>query len=98
MLHEIVSNLPSLYSLKDIHAIYKDEYETYADLYIDLASLGFELAYIDDSQKHYYAKKVEMVARRSGEPSHSNASDGDTSRSSSYKKPKKSYGIDLSGR
>lgn len=96
MLHEIASSLPTLYSLKDIHAIYKDEYDTYAELYHDLDTLGFELAYIDDSQKMYFAKKVEMVARRNVEPSHSKASDG-TSRSSSYK-PKKSYGIELGGR
>ena len=97
MLHEIASSLPTLYSLKDIHAIYKDEYETYAEIYHDLDTLGFELAYIDDSQKMYFAKKVEMVARRNVEPSHSKASD-DNSSLSSYKKPKKSYGIDLSGR
>src|SRR5699024_3387296 len=90
MLHELTSSLPTLYSLKDIHALYKDEYETYAELYHDLSELGFELAYIDDSQKHYYAKKVEMVARRNADPSHSKASDGDTSSVSSYKKPKKS--------
>lgn len=96
MLHEIASSLPTLYSLKDIHALYKDEYETYAELYHDLSDLGFELAYIDDTQKHYYAKKVEMAARRSAEPSHSKASDN-TSSVSSYR-PKKSYGIELGGR
>lgn len=96
MLHAIVSSLPPLYSLKDIHAIYKDDYGDYAEIYHDLSALGFELAYIDDTQKHYYAKKVEMAARRSAEPSHSKASD-DTSSVSSYKKPKKSYGIELGG-
>ena len=53
MLHPISKTDIPLYSLKDLHAIYKDEYDNYADLYIDLEKLGFEVAYIDDSQKLY---------------------------------------------
>lgn len=94
MLHPISKTDIPLYSLKDLHAIYKDEYDNYADLYIDLGKLGFEVAYIDDSQKLYLRKKVEMAAAESRRSQFTSKSET-TSTSDRGSKRNRSYGIEV---
>jgi len=94
MLHPISKTDIPLYSLKDLHAIYKDEYDNYADLYIDLEKLGFEVAYIDDSQKLYLRKKVEMAAAESRRSQFTSKSET-TSTSDRGSKRNRSYGIEV---
>lgn len=56
MLQTIVSELPNLYTLKDMYKEHKDEYDNYSELYLDLVPKRYQLVYIDDSHTHFYAR------------------------------------------
>lgn len=56
-MHYGLSNeFPNLYTLKDIHQLFKDEYDNYGDLLKDVEDLGFQLAYVSDNQTLLYVR------------------------------------------